>query len=94
MVRSPTLVQASKTSLTLCNVNWADNDSEVTILEHLLELTGSHTKTGALHFAVNLQSIVKSTLMAGFTEYWLPFLDEAVVDSPAQWLLQCAQTML
>ena len=55
-------------------------DGKGTILEDSLGLTGSYTKTVALHFAVNLQGIVKSTLMAGFTEYWLPFLDEAVVD--------------
>ena len=55
-------------------------DGKGTILEDSLGLTGSHIKTVALHFAMNPQGIVKSTLMAGFTEYWLPFLDEAVVD--------------
>ena len=96
VLRSRTRMQATTTSLTLCNVNCVDMDGKGTTLEDLLGLTGSHTKTVALHFAVNLQGIVKSTLMAGFTEHRRLFLTRrsCICERPSQWLLQCAQTML
>ena len=55
-------------------------DGKGIVLEDSLGLTASHTKTFALQFAVNLQGILKSTLMARFTEYWLPLFDQVAVD--------------